>query len=152
MGVALLRGAHGQQHARSGGEAGGTARRLQQLPRQAAPVAGPRRPDPLRAGQVGRLRADPRAGEITLLDVVRAVDGPGPSFVCTEIRQRGPFATPADSCTTPCPVSRAMWAAEDAWHQALAAVTIADLARDVDANSGPEALVGIQAWLTGGAG
>ena len=36
--------------------------------------------------------------------------------------------------------------------QALAAVTIADLARDVDANSGPEALVGIQAWLTGGAG
>ncbi|WP_327035985.1 Rrf2 family transcriptional regulator [Micromonospora ureilytica] len=89
---------------------------------------------------------------ITLLDVVRAIDGPGPSFVCTEIRQRGPFATPADSCTTPCPVSRAMWAAEDAWHQALAAVTIADLARDVDANSGPEALVGIQAWLTGGAG
>ncbi|MEH0928935.1 RrF2 family transcriptional regulator [Micromonospora sp. CPCC 205558] len=89
---------------------------------------------------------------ITLLDVVRAVDGPGPTFVCTEIRQRGPFATPADACTTPCPVSRAMWAAEAAWHQALAAVTIADLARDVDATSGPEALVGIQAWLSSGTG
>ncbi|MCZ7374301.1 Rrf2 family transcriptional regulator [Micromonospora taraxaci] len=89
---------------------------------------------------------------VTLLDVVRAVDGPGPSFVCTEIRQRGPFATPADACTTPCPVARAMWAAEDAWRQALAAVTIADLARDVDSDSGPEALAGIQTWLTSGAG
>ncbi|MEU7754408.1 Rrf2 family transcriptional regulator [Micromonospora sp. NPDC049101] len=89
---------------------------------------------------------------ITLLDVVQAIDGPGPTFVCTEIRQRGPFATPADACTTPCPVARAMWAAEDAWRQALAAVTIADLAGDVDATSGPEALAGIQAWLTGGTG
>lgn len=86
---------------------------------------------------------------ITLLDVVRAVDGPGPTFVCTEIRQRGPLATPATSCTTPCPVARAMWAAEDAWHQALARVTIADLARDVDANSGPEALPAVRTWLTG---
>ncbi len=31
---------------------------------------------------------------ITVLDVVEAVDGPGPAFVCTEIRQRGPMATP----------------------------------------------------------
>ncbi|PWR11612.1 transcriptional regulator [Micromonospora acroterricola] len=86
---------------------------------------------------------------ITLLDVVRAVDGPGPAFVCTEIRQRGPLATPATSCTKPCPVARAMWAAEDAWRQALAAVTIADLARDVGTDSGPEALTGVRTWLTG---
>ncbi|TNH26833.1 Rrf2 family transcriptional regulator [Micromonospora orduensis] len=86
---------------------------------------------------------------ITLLDVVRAVDGPGPAFVCTEIRQRGPLATPASACTGACPVARAMWAAEDAWRQALAAVTIADLARDVDVDSGPEALVSVSAWLTG---
>ncbi|WP_410809257.1 RrF2 family transcriptional regulator [Micromonospora sp. 067-2] len=86
---------------------------------------------------------------ITLLDVVRAVDGPDPAFVCTEIRQRGPLATPAESCTTPCPVARAMWSAEEAWRQALAAVTIADLARDVGADSGPEALPAVRAWLTG---
>ncbi|MEV7328158.1 Rrf2 family transcriptional regulator [Micromonospora sp. NPDC093244] len=86
---------------------------------------------------------------ITLLDVVRAVDGPGPAFVCTEIRQRGPLATPSSACTGACPVARAMWAAEDAWRQALASVTIADLARDVDVDSGPEALVSVSAWLTG---
>ncbi|MEH1168479.1 Rrf2 family transcriptional regulator [Micromonospora sp. CPCC 205539] len=86
---------------------------------------------------------------ITLLDVVHAVDGPGPAFVCTEIRQRGPLATPADACTGPCPIAHAMWTAETAWRQALAAVTIADLARDVEATSGPEALVGVRTWLVG---
>jgi Rrf2 family protein len=85
---------------------------------------------------------------ITLLDVVQAIDGPGPAFVCTEIRQRGPLAAPATSCTTPCAIARAMGAAEGAWRQALATVTIADLARDVDADYGPHAMAGIRTWLT----
>ncbi|GAB3935231.1 RrF2 family transcriptional regulator [Micromonospora vulcania] len=85
---------------------------------------------------------------ITLLDVVRAVDGPGPAFVCTEIRQRGPLATPPSDCTKACPIARAMWTAEKAWRQALAGVTIADLARDVGDDSGPEALTVVGAWLT----
>lgn len=91
-----------------------------------------------------------RAAEsITVLDVVQAVDGPGPAFVCTEIRQRGPLAAPADSCSAPCPIARAMGAAEEAWRQALARVTIADLARDVTGDYGPEVMIGITAWLTG---
>ncbi|MEW2382714.1 Rrf2 family transcriptional regulator [Micromonospora sp. NPDC047707] len=91
-----------------------------------------------------------RAAEsITVLDVVQAVDGPAPAFVCTEIRQRGPLAAPAAACTAPCPIARAMGAAEEAWRQALATVTIADLARDVTADYGPEVMPGIQAWLTG---
>src|ERR1700742_2078001 len=40
---------------------------------------------------------------ITVLDVVTAIDGPGPAFVCTEIRQRGPLATPPEDCVTLCP-------------------------------------------------
>ncbi len=35
---------------------------------------------------------------ITVLDVVAAVDGSQPAFVCTEIRQRGPLATPKEAC------------------------------------------------------
>ncbi|MDX2746222.1 MULTISPECIES: RrF2 family transcriptional regulator [Streptomyces] len=85
---------------------------------------------------------------ITVLDVVHAVDGAGPAFVCTEIRQRGPLATPASACTTPCAIARAMGAAEAAWREALAAITIADLARDVDSDYGPRALAGIRTWLT----
>ncbi|PVC88742.1 Rrf2 family transcriptional regulator [Streptomyces sp. CS131] len=84
---------------------------------------------------------------ITVLDVVEAVDGPGPAFVCTEIRQRGPMATPPEACTAPCAISRAMGRAETAWREALRSITVADLAADVTSDSGPGALGGIVAWL-----
>lgn len=85
--------------------------------------------------------------EITVLDVVAAVDGAQPAFVCTEIRQRGPLATPAEACTKPCAINRAMAAADEAWRAALRGVTIADLARDVTGDYGPATFAGIGAWL-----
>jgi Rrf2 family protein len=84
---------------------------------------------------------------ITLLDIVEAVDGPDPAFVCTEIRQRGPLATPAESCTTPCPIARAMATAESARRAALSSVSIADLAEQVEISSGEGTLNGIGTWL-----
>ncbi|MEV7291134.1 Rrf2 family transcriptional regulator [Streptomyces microflavus] len=84
---------------------------------------------------------------ITVLDVVEAVDGPGPAFVCTEIRQRGPMATPPEACPTPCAINRAMGRAEAAWREALSSITVADLADDVTADYGPGALARIGTWL-----
>ncbi|WP_280875572.1 RrF2 family transcriptional regulator [Streptomyces pseudovenezuelae] len=84
---------------------------------------------------------------ITVLEVVDAVDGPSAAFVCTEIRQRGPMATPAEACTTPCAISRAMATAEAARREALRTITIADLANDVESDYGAGALNGIGAWL-----
>ncbi|GAA2359123.1 Rrf2 family transcriptional regulator [Catellatospora methionotrophica] len=88
--------------------------------------------------------------DISLLDIVEAVDGARPAFVCTEIRQRGPLATPAEACTKPCPVARAMGAADQAWRAALREMTVADLARDVTADNGPTAFDAVRAWLSGG--
>lgn len=85
--------------------------------------------------------------EITLLDVVEAIDGEQSTFVCTEIRQRGPLATPADACSAPCPVARAMLAADQAWRDALRDVTIADLRRNVAADSQGDAFGQIANWL-----
>ncbi|SFF66094.1 transcriptional regulator, BadM/Rrf2 family [Actinacidiphila alni] len=85
---------------------------------------------------------------ITVLDVVEAVDGPDPAFVCTEIRRRGPLGTPPEQCATQCPISRAMGAADRAWREALRAVTIADLMRDVADASGPTAMSRISTWLS----
>ncbi|MFC6083552.1 RrF2 family transcriptional regulator [Sphaerisporangium aureirubrum] len=87
---------------------------------------------------------------ITLLDVVDAIDGPAPSFICTEIRRRGPLATPAEACTEPCPIARAMSTAESARRDALRAVTIADLAVQVDISSGEGTLDGVGTWLRTG--
>ncbi|WP_440099674.1 RrF2 family transcriptional regulator [Streptosporangium sp. H16] len=84
---------------------------------------------------------------ITVLDIIEAVDGPGPPFVCTEIRRRGPLAAAPQACTTPCPISRAMAGAETAWRETLRSISVTDLARDVGSDLGPGALAGIRTWL-----
>ncbi|WP_329140073.1 Rrf2 family transcriptional regulator [Streptomyces sp. NBC_01476] len=100
-------------------------------------------------GKAGGYALTRAPGLITVLDVVVAVDGPQPAFTCTEIRQRGPLATPAEACTRPCAITRAMAAADAAWRAALREISIADLARGVEEDYGPTALAGIGSWLTG---
>ncbi len=87
------------------------------------------------------------ADAITLLDVVRAVDGAVPMFRCTEIRQRGPCASPRKDCAAPCPIARAFAGAEAAWRGALGAVTIADLVATVGRDGTPAHLGQIMQWF-----
>src|SRR3954465_485197 len=69
-------------------------------------------------GKAGGYVLTRAADRISVLDVVEAVDGSQPAFVCTEIRQRGPLAAATDDCTRPCPISRAMASADAAWREA----------------------------------
>jgi Rrf2 family protein len=108
-----------------------------------------------RAGIVGSVQGHSggyvltrQAADVTVLDVVEAVDGPTPAFVCTEIRQRGPLAAPPEACTKPCAINRAMTVADEAWRGALRAVSIADLADEV----GTDTLGGLGGFLTGRSG
>ena len=98
-------------------------------------------------GQAGGYVLTRAAGEISVLDVVEAVDGARPAFRCTEIRRRGPLATPPEACTAPCAISRAMTAADDAWRAALRDVTIADLAGTVNRDYGRDVMAVIARWL-----
>lgn len=99
-------------------------------------------------GNAGGYTLTRSPAEISVLDVVEAVDGPGPAFVCTEIRQRGPLAASPEACTGPCAITRAMAGAETAWRNALRSVSVADLARDVVSDYGPDALASIGRWLS----
>jgi len=65
--------------------------------------------------------------DITYLDVVTAIEGPGQAFRCTELRQRGPLRTPPKQCVTPCAIATTMWRAERAWRDELKSHTIHDL-------------------------
>ncbi|MEV0095109.1 Rrf2 family transcriptional regulator [Streptomyces sp. NPDC050738] len=103
-------------------------------------------------GKTGGYVLVKKAAEITLLDVVQAVDGASPAFQCTEIRQRGPLGTPPEQCTKRCPIAQAMGAADAAWRASLAAVTIADLVASVEGDSGRDALPKIGSWLVEGPG
>src|SRR3954452_24930473 len=98
-------------------------------------------------GQSGGYVLTRPAEDITVLDVVEAVDGARPAFRCTEIRRRGPLATPPEACTAPCAISRAMTAADDAWRAALRDVTIADLAGTVNRDYGRAVMSVIPRWL-----
>ena len=98
-------------------------------------------------GQAGGYVLTRAAEDISVLDVVEAVDGARPAFRCTEIRRRGPLATPPEACTAPCAISRAMTAADDAWRAALRGVTIADLAGSVNRDYGRDVMAVIARWL-----
>jgi Rrf2 family protein len=100
-------------------------------------------------GPRGGYRLARRPDEITMLDVVEAIDGRGPVFRCTEIRRRGPAAVASPAVyRAPCVISAAMMAAEVAWRGALRARTLADVAAEVAGNAdagGPRAGA---AWLS----
>jgi Rrf2 family protein len=78
-------------------------------------------------GVKGGYRLGRPPSKISLLDIVRAIEGSQPAFRCTEIRQRGPCPAGPSACRKACPIARAFLAAEAAWQQALAGVTIAEM-------------------------
>jgi Rrf2 family protein len=78
-------------------------------------------------GPRGGYRLARPAAEITVLDVVEAIDGDESAFRCTEIRRRGPTAVSAREYRSPCGIHRAFTRADEAWRRELDAVTIASL-------------------------
>ncbi len=82
-------------------------------------------------GPAGGYRLARAAAQISLLDIVLAVEGAEPAFRCTEIRQRGPHPLPGKP-RRPCEINAAMQRAEQAYRRELADVTIADLGDQVE--------------------
>jgi Rrf2 family protein len=78
-------------------------------------------------GVNGGYRLARPAAQITVLDVVRAVNGHTAMFHCAEIRQRGPVGLTPAQCRHPCGIAKVMYEAELAWRNALAAVKVSDL-------------------------
>lgn len=115
------------------------AKHLQALAREGVleTVKGPR----------GGYRLARPAAEITVLDVVEAIDGDESAFRCTEIRRRGPTAVPAREYRLPCGVERAFTRADEAWRKELEATTIASLVIGVVQEAPRAAMEKATRWL-----
>jgi Rrf2 family protein len=78
-------------------------------------------------GPRGGFRLARPPAEITLLQIVEAVDGTSSPYECREIRQQGRGALPPEECRRTCVLAEKMADAHDAWRHSLAAVTLADI-------------------------
>ncbi|MBH1933264.1 Rrf2 family transcriptional regulator [Streptomyces sp. AV19] len=86
-------------------------------------------------GPRGGFRLARSASDITLLEIVEAVDGASSPYECREIRQQGRGAFPPEECRTPCTIARKMAAAHEAWRHSLAGVSIADILAELPATA-----------------
>jgi Rrf2 family protein len=98
-------------------------------------------------GRRGGYRLARPAGDITVLEIVQAIEGHAPAFRCSEIRQRGPAAVEPEHYRAPCAIARLMWDAEAAWREVLAATTVMDLLHTVGANATPVSIRRTAEWF-----
>ncbi|MGW1542729.1 RrF2 family transcriptional regulator [Streptomyces sp. NPDC002309] len=85
-------------------------------------------------GPRGGFRLARDSDSITLLDVVLAIEGNESLFRCTGITQCGKIAEmhTGGGSSAPCAVKRAMYRADLAWREALAAQKLSDVRRELD--------------------
>ncbi|MEY9859539.1 Rrf2 family protein [Catenulispora sp. GAS73] len=99
------------------------AKQLQALTRAGilAATTGPR----------GGFRLARPAKDVTLLQIVEAVDGAVAPYECREIRQQGRGALSAAECQETCPLARTMAEAHAAWRASLAGVSLGDILEEL---------------------
>jgi len=99
-------------------------------------------------GPRGGYRLARRADEVSMLDVVEAIDGPGPAYVCREIRQKGDVTTNAPCAyKADCFIKRRMLAAEKLWRDALRSQTLKDLLGDGEVEVGDHNKQAVQEFI-----
>lgn len=100
------------------------------------------------SGPKGGFRLARAPQDITLLDVVTAIEGPDDAFRCTQILRKGPGGREDVDYVKHCVLSREMAKAELAWKRQLASRTVADVKAQVEKEH-PEAPARARRGLTG---
>jgi Rrf2 family protein len=99
------------------------------------------------AGRNGGYRLGRAAKDITILDIVEAVEGRASSFRCTEIRKRGPARVRAGLYSPVCAIAEVMYRADEAWRDELRKTTVADLIGRLSQTVPIEATVKGVTWM-----
>ena len=89
-------------------------------------------------GPTGGYRLARPTREISCLDIVEAVEGRAPTFVCTQIRQNNPCRPEGYCDDGPCPIARVMLKADAAWRASLREVSLSELVVMLEADIPPD--------------
>ena len=98
-------------------------------------------------GRRGGYRMIRSADDVTLLDIVEAIEGNESSFKCTEIRKRGPSRVANRLYAPMCGIAEAMHRADQAWRDELHRTTVADVLGQLWRTVPGEAAVKAVGWL-----
>lgn len=98
-------------------------------------------------GPKGGYRLARPAAEITVLDIVDAIEGKQSAFRCTEIRQRGPAGLDPEVYRLPCVINGTMLRAEVAWRRSLRGQTVADIVAGLTKQADPRAVDKTLGWF-----
>ena len=99
-------------------------------------------------GRNGGYRLARPAKDITVLEVVEAVDGRARAFQCKEIRQNGPAGGgPPEEYRGVCGIAKVMYDAEAAYRESLRNVTINDLLGSFLRHVTPEGQMRAANWM-----
>jgi len=99
-------------------------------------------------GPKGGYRLARNPEDISLLDIVEAVEGGKPAFRCTEIRRRGPCALDDSAYPRPCGINRAMQRAEQSYREALAQENLKALTEEFMTTADKRFLPRAVEWFT----
>lgn len=103
-------------------------------------------------GPSGGYRLARPSADLTVLDIVEAVEGSSRTFVCNNIRANNP-CRPKGFCEIgPCAIARVMWTADEAWRSSLRSVTLADLGMTLSKEVDPGIWAGTFDWVLKRAG
>jgi Rrf2 family protein len=103
-------------------------------------------------GPSGGYRLARSPADMTLLEIVEAVEGSGRTFICNNIRANNP-CRPEGYCEVgPCAIARIMWEADEAWRTTLRNVTLADLGQALAKDIPPQIWNGTMEWVSQRAG
>ncbi len=102
-------------------------------------------------GVRGGFRLARAPGEISVLDIVAAIDGPKAIFDCREVRERCAIfdeAAPDWAVSGPCAIHKVMLNAQQQMETALARQNILDLARQVGQKAPAHFTTQVNSWLS----
>ncbi|MHB1285441.1 MAG: RrF2 family transcriptional regulator [Leptospirales bacterium] len=99
-------------------------------------------------GPRGGYRLARAPDQITLLEIVEAIEGKHSTFMCTEIRKNNPCITSNNPDSKPCAIARVMWEADEAWRDRLKRERLSDILETVKQDVPGELLRKNQEWIS----